>query len=220
MWSFCRSMKIHVYTGGYFQTNGYLIVHPGGRLAIDAPEGFSVWLNREGLAPDGVLLTHLHYDHVIDAAEMTRRFGCPVWAHSVPDADLTLETLLAETIGWPFDLAPFTVDRALAGETEVELAGLSIQIDHVPGHSPDSLCFRPRPAGQPEPRPALLFGGDVLFNGSIGRTDFPHGDGDLLIEGIRSKLFLLPDDTRVFPGHGPETTIGREKVSNPFVGGL
>jgi hydroxyacylglutathione hydrolase len=211
-------MKIDVYTGGYFQTNGYLILHPDGRLVIDAPEGIAEWLADQGIVPDAVLLTHLHYDHVIDAAALRERFGCPIWSHSPPDADLTLETVLKETIGWPFDLAPFSVDRTLAGETEVEIAGFRIRLDHVPGHSPDSLCYRPRPASADQELPVpLLFGGDVLFRGGIGRTDFPHGSHGLLLEGIREKLYTLPDQTRVFPGHGPETTIGREKASNPFV---
>jgi hydroxyacylglutathione hydrolase len=213
-------MKIDVYTGGYFQTNGYLIVHPDGRLVIDAPEGIADWLEDQGLVPDALLLTHLHYDHVIDAGAVQARFGCPVWAHSPADPDLTLETVLKETIGWPFELAPFTVDRTLAGESEVEIAGLKIRLDHVPGHSPDSLCYRPRPAATLAELPTpLLFGGDVLFRDSIGRTDFPHGDHDLLLGGIREKLYRLPENTRVFPGHGPETTIGREKASNPFVRG-
>lgn len=211
-------MKIDVHTGGYFQTNGYLITHPGGRLLIDAPEGVADWLESLGLAPDGLLLTHLHYDHVIDAAAVRERFGCPIWAHSPPDADLTLETLLKETIGWPFELDPFSVDRVLAGEREIHLAGLIIPLDHVPGHSPDSLCYRPRPADSADELPVpLLFGGDVLFRGGIGRTDFPHGNHGLLLEGIREKLFRLPDSTRVFPGHGPETTIGRERASNLFL---
>jgi glyoxylase-like metal-dependent hydrolase (beta-lactamase superfamily II) len=86
---------------------------------------------------------------------------------------------------------------------------------HVPGHSPDSLCFLFQAVGAEEAG-GVLFGGDVLFQGSVGRTDFPHGDGPMLIRGIQQKLFGLPDGTVVLPGHGPATTIGVEKVSNPY----
>ena len=213
-------MKIDVYTGGYFQTNGYLVVHPGGRLVIDAPEGMADWLKQQGIVPDLLLLTHLHYDHVIDVAAFQTEFGCPVWSFAEPDEDLTLETLLTDVIGWNFDVPPFTVDRTLQDETEVEAAGFEIRLDHVPGHSPDSLCYRLEPAsGAPLATP-VLFGGDVLFRDGIGRTDFPHGNHQLLIDGIREKLYRLPDETRVFPGHGPDTIIGREKRSNPFVRAL
>lgn len=207
-------MKTDVFTGGFFQTNGYLLIHPGGRLLVDAPEGIADWLESLGVRPDILLLTHLHYDHVIDAAAVRERFGCPVWAHSPVDSDLTLETVLKESIGWPFVLAPFEIDRTLAGEAEIEAAGARISLIHVPGHSPDSLCYRMDFPVEAAPR---LFGGDVLFRGGIGRTDFPHGDHNLLLQGIREKLYPLPGETRVFPGHGPETTIGREKTSNPFV---
>lgn len=214
-------MKIETYTGGFFQTNGYLFSQGGTRLAIDAPEGITDWLLASGAAPDALLLTHLHYDHVIDAARLRREFRCPVFAHSAPDPGLTLQTLLEEVIGWPFDLEPFAVDGLLAGVPAVEIGGVTVRIDHVPGHSPDSLCFRPQPpAAAGAPGAPVVFGGDVLFREGIGRTDFPHGDFAQLIEGIQRRLFRLPDDTRVFPGHGPETTIGHEKAANPFLRGL
>ena len=207
-------MEIDVFTGGYFQTNGYLMSHSGGRLLIDAPEGIAAWLAEKDTPPDALLLTHLHYDHVIDAAAVQERFGCPIWAHSEPDADLTLETVLKEAIGWPFELSPFAIDRTLAEETEVEIAGLKITLLHVPGHSPDSLCFAPE---APEKSTPILFGGDVLFRGGIGRTDFPHGSHPQLLSGIREKVFTLPEETIVYPGHGPETTVGTEKRTNPYV---
>ncbi len=207
-------MTIDVFTGGYFQTNGYLLEHPGGRLLIDAPEGIAEWLASRDRRPDALLLTHLHYDHVIDAAAVRERFGCPILAYAAPDADLTLETVLKEAIGWPFELAPFALDRPLAGEDEIEITGLTIGLLHVPGHSPDSLCFGPRMDDATDP---VLFGGDVLFNGGIGRTDFPHGDHGQLLRGIREKLYPLPDETTVYPGHGPATTVGEEKRTNPFV---
>ncbi len=206
-------MKIESYTGGYFQTNGYWLSTDSGDLLIDAPEGVADWLADQGAKPSALLLTHLHYDHVVDAAAVQQRFGSKIYAHSRPDADLTLETVLKETIGWPFDLQPFSIGQLLAEAKNVEPLGVSgpnFEIRHVPGHSPDSLCYL-------LPDDELLFGGDVLFAGGLGRTDFPHGDGPLLLQGIEKKLLDLNDSTRVLPGHGPETTIGIERVSNPFL---
>ncbi len=206
-------MTIESYTGGYFQTNGYWLSTDHGELLIDAPQGVADWLTAQGANPTALLLTHLHYDHVVDAAAVQQRFDCEIYAHSRPDADLTLETVLKETIGWPFDLPPFTIGQLLAGTGNVEplgAAGPNFEIHHVPGHSPDSLCYL-------LPGDELLFGGDVLFAGGIGRTDFPHGDGPLLLQGIEEKLLKLDDATRVLPGHGPQTTIGTERVSNPYL---
>jgi len=101
-------------------------------------------------------------------------------------------------------------ERIDPADGRIDLLGSSFQVYHVPGHSPDSLCFLHRESG-------LLFGGDVLFAGGIGRTDFPGGDHGLLISGIREKLFPMGDDVCVLSGHGPVTTIGEERRSNPFV---
>src|SRR5262249_41982290 len=95
----------------------------------------------------------------------------------------------------------------------VEYAGIRLEVLDLPGHSPGHVIFVYRTS------PPLVFGGDVLFRGSIGRTDFPNSDGRLLFEGIRNKLFVLPPDTVIYPGHGPVTTVGHEKKTNPFVGG-
>jgi glyoxylase-like metal-dependent hydrolase (beta-lactamase superfamily II) len=113
-------------------------------------------------------------------------------------------------MGIPCQIDPYTVDHRFEGLDSIDLGGLALDLFHVPGHSPDSVCFRLR--GAP-----LLVGGDVLFAGSIGRTDFPNGDLDLLLAGIREKLWPLPDETQVLPGHGPTTTIGREKATNPYL---
>jgi glyoxylase-like metal-dependent hydrolase (beta-lactamase superfamily II) len=163
-----------------------------------------------------VLFTHLHYDHVIDATAMRAAHPeAKFYAHSQPDADLTLETVLKESIGWPFDLGDFTMDETLADRLEsglgsVEIAGETIGLLHVPGHSPDSVAFYRMASGE-------LFAGDALFNGSIGRTDFPHGDSDTLLSSIRERIYSLPEETVVYPGHGPSTTVGAEKAGNPYV---
>jgi len=206
-------LAIHAYCGGIFQTNGYLVRKVrkgGGAWVFDAPEGIADWLLRNGVRPDALLLTHQHHDHVLDAGRIRSAFGCPVYAHSDPSEDLTLSKGLERMMGFPCPIDPYTVDRRFAGLDTIDLGGLVLDLRHVPGHSPDSVCFKLRD----EP---VLIGGDVLFAGSIGRTDFPNGDHGLLLSGIRAKLWPLPDDTRVLPGHGPETTIGREKATNPFL---
>jgi glyoxylase-like metal-dependent hydrolase (beta-lactamase superfamily II) len=105
---------------------------------------------------------------------------------------------------------PFQVDELLEGKSEIEAAGVSWRMEHIPGHSPDSITFYCR-------EEHVLFAGDVLFAGSIGRTDFPGGSMEELVQGIEEKLLPLPDETRVLPGHGPETSIGDERMNNPYL---
>jgi len=201
---------LDAYCGGLFQTNGYLLAKGDKAWLFDAPEGVADWLDSRGMRPAALYLTHQHHDHVVGAGEVQERFGIPILAYAEPSDELTLASRLEEMTGMPCSLAPYRVDELLLPGTSVDLAGLDADVLHVPGHSPDSVVFSI--AGL-----ELLVGGDVLFRGGIGRTDFPHGDHGLLISGIREKLWPLPDTTRVLPGHGPATTIGLEKGSNPFL---
>ena len=207
------SLDIEVFTGGYFMTNGYVVKHAGnGRVVvIDAPEGISAFVTEKGLEVAALLLTHQHYDHVIDVAPLKAQFDCPVYARAQPDDDLTLKSVLADTFGWGWNVCDYQVDHLLEGkdESQIEVEGLQFELLHIPGHSPDSICFHHSESGN-------VFGGDVLFQEGIGRTDFPHGDGPELLSGIRRKLYPLAEETEVFPGHGPSTTIGHEKIHNPF----
>lgn len=203
-------MEIDIYCGGLFQTNGYLFKANGKAWLFDAPEGVSEWLESKDVKLDGIILTHQHHDHVIGAGAAQAQSECPTWAWSEPSEDLTMAKRLEQMMGVPCELDPYRVDHLLEGETTLSLEELELELYHVPGHSPDSVCFRI--AGQP-----VLIGGDVLFKQGIGRTDFPHGDHDLLIKGIKEKLWPLPDETQVLPGHGPTTTIGEEKTTNSFL---
>lgn len=217
-----KTMEIECYTGGFFQTNGYLLTGSRGRVLVDAPEGVAAWVREKGVRVDVLLLTHQHYDHVIDVAALKRgQPSCRILAHSGYDSDLTLESFLQQSIGWAAKVEPYRVDERLEGQGGIEAAGLEFEPRHVPGHSPDSLCYflDGECAGGADLAP-LLFGGDVLFEGGIGRTDFPHGDTGLLLGGIRDKVLTLPRDTIVYPGHGPETTVGDEAASNPFLTGM
>ena len=197
---------------GPLATNSYAFRAPGGWVLVDAPEGAKTWLEASGIEPELLLLTHQHFDHVLGAGEVVERYGCPIWAFSERTPALTLEEMFKGLEGTAFEIAPYPVAELIEESAEgapLDVLGAAIETLHVPGHSPDSLCFFSRTAG-------VVFGGDVLFAGGIGRTDFPGGDSDLLLESVREKLFPLGDHVRVLPGHGPETTVGIEKGSNPY----
>lgn len=185
-----------------------LVVDPG----FD-PGAILEVLGRENLRLAGILNTHGHADHIAGNAAMKQAF---------PDALLVVgrnEVKLLEdadaNLSGQFGLALTSppADRLLADGERFELAGLKFQAREIPGHSPGSVIYV---CDQFDP--PFVFGGDVLFAGSVGRTDFAGGSASVLFAGIRSKLFTLPDGTVVLPGHGPATTVGVEKRTNPYVG--
>lgn len=202
--------SLQTYTGGIAATNGHLLTLPGGTILVDAPDGVAAWLDKINVRVDVLLLTHQHFDHVLGAAAVKERHGCRVVAWSALSRDLTLERLFGAVSGTSVHVREFAVDEVLESQTSVEAAGVTWRLYHVPGHSPDSVCFHWEAQ-------KLLFGGDVLFLGSIGRTDFPGGSGRQLVKGIQEKLLCLDDDTVVYPGHGPETNIGAERMENPYL---
>ena len=198
------------FTGGFVQTNGYLIkTAEGGHVLIDAPQGVAEWMVARGVRPVALLLTHQHYDHVEDAAAVAA-MGAKVFAWAPYSTELTLEERV-RAWGMPIHVEPYGVDEILEGKERLEVGGLVMELAHVPGHAPDSVTFYRAESGE-------LYSGDTLFAGSIGRADLPGGNMGQLVDGIRGKLFALDDATRVFPGHGPETTIGAESAGNPYVG--
>ncbi len=201
-------LEFQTFIGGIFDTNGYLLHAPHGQILIDAPTGVCQWLQKNRFEPSLLLITHGHLDHVDDAAKVKRHFRCEVGYHeaSVP---LITNPNFFKNLGFFFEVQPVAPDFLITETRSADFAGIRFQVLLVPGHCPGSLCFYARDDG-------LLFDGDVLFAGSIGRTDLPGGDTELLLTGIRTKIFPLPDETRVLPGHGPATTIGEEKRSNPF----
>ena len=195
-----------MFTGGNLETNSYLIPCPEGTILVDAPEGAAEAFEQKMVSL--LLLTHGHFDHVWDAAKLATRQKCPVAMHPVTQ-DIVNDRDLLRRIGLDLEVTPVTATSFLS-EGLVTLLGKTFSIFEVPGHCPGSICLYDSQDG-------LLYGGDVLFAGGVGRWDLPGGDKDLLIQGIRSKLLPLPPETVVFPGHGPSTTIGHERISNPYL---
>ncbi len=201
-------MKITSYTGGFAQTNGYLVETADGNLLIDAPEGMAAWCAERGVRVDHVLLTHQHYDHVLDAAAL-QEAGAVLHALEDYSTELTLENA-ARAWGLPISVVPYRIAERLDVARILSVCGLEFQLAHVPGHAADSVTFH-------LPAASLVFSGDTLFAGSIGRTDLPGGSHELLLDGIARHLMMLPPETTVLAGHGPPTTICAEREENPYL---
>jgi hydroxyacylglutathione hydrolase len=194
------TFSIQTFTGGFLMTNSYLLSLNGRHALFDAPDEAADWLQRLGIKLDALFLTHQHFDHVQGAGAVVAAHGCPVYAWSPPSADLWLTTL------FPTEVEPYTVTHLLAGQQSVECAGETFQLFHVPGHSPDSVCFY-------HAETAVCLSGDTMMQGGFGRFDFPGGSWEALSSGIRRHLLTLPENTLVLSGHGGETTIGAEKMT-------
>lgn len=199
-------MNIETFTGGLAETNGYLIEGGAGWLAIDAPEGMADFCDGEKIT--ALVLTHGHWDHIWDAAALSRAHGCPVYYHK-DDLPLITNPDIMAAFGLPKKLEPVSATRFLGEGGTLPHDPWNFEILHIPGHCPGSICLYEKKAG-------VVFGGDVLFAGAVGRWDLPHGNQNLLLTGIREKLLPLPGETILYPGHGPNTTIGHEKRTNPF----
>ena len=201
-------MNLLIHTGGYVQTNGYILAHDNGPcIVIDAPAGIADFLKSNSLKPTHLLLTHQHFDHVEDVAAL-RAAGARVHAFQGYAPEIIMEKRVQE-MGIPVNIPPYEVDEIIGENETLEISGQHFHLAHIPGHSIDSISFHLASE-------SFLFAGDALFQSSIGRTDLPGGNHEQLLDSIRQKLYLLPDETAVFPGHGPQTSIGSEKKNNPF----
>jgi hydroxyacylglutathione hydrolase len=202
-------VKYESFCGGIFETNCYLVHAPKGAILFDAPDGACAWVEQLGIELKLLLLTHGHFDHIPDVARIQKRFQCPIGCH--PDTvPMISDPNFFRSFGFQLEAEPAHPDFLIEETPGRDFLGLEMQVLEVPGHCPGSLCFLIRDQ-------QLLIGGDVLFAGGVGRWDLPGGDSDLLFSGIREKLFPLGDDVVVLPGHGPPTTIGEERLTNPFV---
>jgi hydroxyacylglutathione hydrolase len=199
-----------------FEENTYVVWRPGSTecVVIDPglqPELIEDCLREEGLIPRAILNTHGHADHIAGNQAIKQLFPDAPLIIGAVDARMLTDPEANLSAAFGFAVLSPPADRTVKEGDTVEAAGLSFAVLDVPGHSPGHVVF------VHEGRPAQVFGGDVLFRGSIGRYDFPGSNGALLLEGIRRKLFTLPADTVVYPGHGPVTTVGHEMRTNSFL---
>jgi hydroxyacylglutathione hydrolase len=190
------------------ESGACLIVDPGCKNPVQQ-QIFEKYITENNLHPECIVLTHGHFDHVAGIAWAATEFSCPILMHR-DDLFLLRDSVQHAALFGIKVEAPPMPDRYLGEGDHLKLGTTDIKILHVPGHSPGSICLY-------MPSDNLLICGDVLFKGSIGRTDLLRGDYDLLIRGIKEKLMTLPRETEVWPGHGPSTTLGAEYDTNPFL---
>ena len=194
-------------------------------MVVDPGEGaeqpLDEVLREHRLDPVAVLLTHGHFDHIFAVTPVCDGHDIPAWIHPedrvlLSDPMRALSAEARQFFGGRVQLREPREVRALDDGMSVELAGLTFIVDHTPGHTQGSVTFRSATGNEP----GLLVAGDTLFAGSIGRTDLPGGDHEQILASLRDKILVLDDETVVLPGHGPRTTIGQERASNPFLHGL
>ena len=209
-------MQIDILQLGSYETNSHILrksPEDTECLIIDTglePQPLVDFLKEHKLNPVAVILTHGHADHIFGISALKELWpNVKVCVHSL-DANMLAEPKrnLSLLAGVVFKADP--ADYLIQDEEPLSFAGIDLEVRHTPGHTPGSISLYCR-------KENIIFTGDAIFAGSVGRTDFPGGDHKQLIDSIKTKIITLPDDTKVYPGHGPETTIGREKTTNPFL---
>jgi hydroxyacylglutathione hydrolase len=204
-------LRVEVVTVTEFAQNCSIFVPPGGGPAVLIDPGgetdrVMATASRLGAEIEAILITHGHIDHIGGLNDAIAATGAPVWLH--PD-DLWLYE--HGMFGAPAVGVPANATHIADGDV-IEVAGFTFKVLHTPGHSPGHVCFWVEDASDP-----LLVGGDLIFMGSVGRTDLPRADFRTLLSSVKDKIWPLPDETTILPGHGQSTTIGFEKKVNPFV---
>ncbi len=207
-------MKIQSYVLGMVHTNCYIVSNDQTKetIVIDPPDQalkIKNNLKEQELNPVAVLLTHGHFDHIMAAGDLADFYHIPVYASEaekelLEDSDKNGSHMIGKNV-------VLTPDKLLQDNEIISLAGINIKVIHTPGHTAGGVCYYLW-------EEKVLFSGDTLFYESVGRTDLPTGDMGTLIKSIREKLMALPDEVKVYPGHGDQTTIGHERIYNPYLG--
>jgi len=207
------SLKIETYVLGPVMTNCYLAINEDTKETViidpaDKADVLKQKIDKEALKPVAVLLTHGHFDHILAASELADSFRIPIYASKEEKELLETPSLnLSVTLGKNISLTP----TALLNDKDIiKLAGTEINIIHTPGHTGGGICYLFKES-------KILFSGDTLFEGTVGRADLPTGNLNTLLDSVNRKLMTLPNDITVFPGHGESTTIGHERNTNPYV---
>jgi hydroxyacylglutathione hydrolase len=209
-------MILEMLTVGPFQENCYVlgdeasgvgaVVDPG-----DEAARIAMAVEQTGLEIGSIIVTHAHIDHVGAVATLVDEYSCPVLMHAEAEPMLEQIPTQAMMMGLRFGKVP-TVDHHIGEGEMVEVGDLRLRPLYTPGHAPGHLAFYIEEEG-------LVLSGDALFAGSVGRVDLPGGSMEVLMRSIEERLMTLPDETRVYPGHGPQTTVGNERATNPFLQG-
>jgi hydroxyacylglutathione hydrolase len=210
-------MDVRMFTVGPVAENSYIFRRDGSDRALivdpgeEAPKLLGA-IEELGVKLDGILLTHTHFDHVGAVAPVAEATGAEVW---VPELEKPVLADIMSFVPWP-GFGPYEswdAEHTVAGGEKLQLAGFEIDVIFTPGHSPGHVTYSIADEG-------AVFSGDVLFQGSVGRTDLPGGDWPTLLDSIRGLVDSLPEETQVFPGHMGLTTLGAERATNPFLAEL
>jgi hydroxyacylglutathione hydrolase len=210
-------MDVRSFTVGPVAENCYIVRRDGSDHGLivdpgDEPERILEAVDGLGVTIDAILVTHCHFDHIGAVAPVAKATKAPVWC---PEIEVPVLADIMSYVPWP-GFGPFEsydADETVAGGEHLSLAGLEIDVVFTPGHSPGHVTYA-------IPDEGALFSGDVLFKGSVGRTDLPGGDWGTLLESIRTLADGHPEETTVYPGHMGVTTLGAERASNPFLAEL
>jgi hydroxyacylglutathione hydrolase len=210
-------MQIETLVVGPLQVNCYVIADPETRAAIiidpgDEAEKIIAWVKRLGVTPERIVNTHAHFDHILAVDAVRDAFGIPFWIHRAAVPLLERAPLQAAMFGMQVDHGP-TADHLFDDGALIEWGNLCFDVVHTPGHSPDGCTLLTADR-------AVCISGDTLFAGSVGRWDLPSSNFETLMNSLRATYLPLPDETRVYPGHGPATTMALERRRNPFIQAL
>ena len=207
------NLAIRMMVLGPVQTNCYFLINEDTKEVLivdpaDRAQKIIEWINSEGLKPTAILLTHGHFDHIMGVAGVKKEYNIPIYASKdevevLANPQINVSTMMGAYLS-------MKADKLFSDGDVLELAGMKLKVISTPGHTIGSVCFYME-------EEKVLISGDTLFEASVGRSDFPTGSSRQLIESIKTRLLVLPDDTDVFPGHGGTTSIAYEKAHNPFI---